>query len=289
VFLPDEIIRESGIKTFSWVLLRPYVDEVDARLDAEGTEDEMSPIALRVWPTPESIQGTASAASAYTVMLTNDGFLSNRMSQFGGDNALLLGGGTSSTSTVSLEPMLKDEAQNGEDDDVSLNKTVTRLIVPVAKRVVLKVERSDKIDDVTFGTNRFVKTWKSWFRNRLVTKGNKFQIRFYGEVVGFGVLEVDFLGVGGGDGSIEESLEKLSIKGKRRKYRFAEITDETEVVVEMNDEGLVGQMERYRQEERLVTLKDVGGLDSVVKEICSTINFIFNADIDGNFDKVICR
>jgi len=250
IFLPDEVIRESGFRTFSWVLMH---------LCDDGNENEednrVPPIALRVWPTPESIQGSAaSSISAYTVMMTPEGFISNIATQL-----ISSGASGDGPSVVCLETLLDTDTPG-----------VTCLVVPVAKTVSLRVQNSTS-DSESFDATRFIKTFKTVFNSRLLTRGNQFQLRYFAELVRIEILDIISSEKGR---NLDDAFSSLSIS--RNKSEYFEMVDDTDVFVE----NLVDSKEPDT-DRNLITLKDVGGMHAVVKELCSTINFILNADMDG--------
>lgn len=83
---------------------------------------------------------------------------------------------------------------------------------------------------------------------------------------------------------VEEDMNKLSIRDEEESEQFFEITDKTDVQLELKSgsEQLAKDMEK-----NIVTLSDVGGLDTIIKELVSTINFIFTSQLNGNFCKTL--
>ncbi len=68
--MPEELIRESGFKTFGWVKV--------SFLDKDEDSNSNSAVAMRVWPIPDTI---SSSSMTGNVMMNKDGFLANYVNQ----------------------------------------------------------------------------------------------------------------------------------------------------------------------------------------------------------------
>ncbi|OXA60666.1 ATPase family protein 2 homolog [Folsomia candida] len=243
IFIPEELIRESVFETFSWVRVS-FIREAG---DGDKVDESSPPVAMRVWPIPDSV---SSSSVSGNVMMTKDGFLAN--------NVLAC-----TNLAVKIQPLSPRIGRNFP------------VILP-ATCVILEIDDvAAEIDQVTFESDRFSQTFKNWFRGRLIATGNQLRIRYYAEVVSFIVKSTT--PPRQKESHVEEDMNKLSIRDEEESEQFFEITDKTDVQLELKSgsEQLAKDMEK-----NIVTLSDVGGLDTIIKELVSTINFIFTSQLN---------
>lgn len=134
------------------------------------------------------------------------------------------------------------------------------------------------LDQSTFEPQRFIRSFKTWFRGRLITTGNCLRIRYYAEVIPFSVMKLGTSKETGSRSKVQDELE-IDMKNLSIREEYLEISDHTEV--ELSFKSGIGQNPSPESIRDSMGLEDVGGLDPVIKELVATINFIFTSELNG--------
>ncbi|CAL8127317.1 unnamed protein product [Orchesella dallaii] len=265
IFISEELIKECDLTTFGWISLTPLVCSEDVFEVSRGDTPNVSlsicdtpasNYAFRVWPVPESI---GSNQNNLLTVLTMDGFGVNKLAA---SNAKLDGSGDSPIGLVSIQKL-------------SSSVRPIQEIFIAAIDITIVIENFDELDPVSFEIDRFVKSFRKIIQGRPIALNNRFKIRFYAQFVHVLVTKI-VKDKTDDDGAF--GLSNLNLKDGALRSTFSQVVSTTEINVITGNNDASGTTDK-----RLaisVALKDVGGIPSLLKEICATAHFILNTALD---------
>lgn len=279
LFLSEDIILECGFKSYDWLMLKPAPPAPPAPIDQEEEEPSIIPIAFRVFPLTEhnNISGSSSGA-----LLTLSAL-----------NLLPIWLGKPTTKKAAQIPVQLYKIPGIRIERPIHFSTFNTLrhcqleILPdqeeiAGVKIASEEEEEGRLNFCMADQERLLRNFKRLFMSRILANGNQFKFRFYTRVL---MIRVK-IAAGGDDGEpaskTEQELERnmaglnLTRTGSPAGEicpKFYEVTYETQFSLKL---VLSNKATTTYQDQESVNLSRVGGLDSVVGELSSTIQYILD-------------